>query len=229
MGSALALKAGLETGRTMYGHNDFKITEDAVSDCYYGNLTYYSKSVVTQPNNVTLLRHVFSCGYVGGNDLEPLTLEGDRDSATPASLQGSMLTLMIPEYDPAFDDDGVNTAPIDITGCYAPGSPLSHNDEGREEGGLHWCGGALVYLALAGHRTLGRRNFYNSFNLSGGMDELYWSTTSPRNTLLQTGSYIKPDPEGTQGGPRTIRGNGHWAGLTAQGDAARRAGEPGYA
>ena len=31
---------------------------------------------VTQPNNVTLLRHVFSCGYVGGNDLEPLTLEG---------------------------------------------------------------------------------------------------------------------------------------------------------
>jgi hypothetical protein len=248
MGSAVALKAGTETGRTMYGHNDFKITEDNVSECYYGNLTFYSKSVVTQPNNVTVLPHVFSCGYVDGNDVEPLRLHDADGELGPDSLVGSCYSIEVSAHDPAFGPDGVRGAPIDITGCHVPGSPLSRAGGGQDEGGVHWCGGYEIYRALQGHRTLGHRGFYAALDpdKTVSMQELYWRDTPARNTVLFTGSYQRCADEPVDGDfatpeqlseffdkqlrerrLRTVRGNGHWAGLSQPGDAARRAGEAG--
>jgi hypothetical protein len=64
--SAILMRGGLETGATYIGHSDFQLGDDVVSKLHYGNFTFYSKAVVTNPRNVIVARNVFCNAYERG-------------------------------------------------------------------------------------------------------------------------------------------------------------------
>jgi hypothetical protein len=67
MSSAILMRGGHETGATFVGHSDFILGDDVISKLHYGNFTFYSKALVTNPKNVILARNIFCQGYVRGN------------------------------------------------------------------------------------------------------------------------------------------------------------------
>ena len=70
MSSAILMKCGWETGATFVGHSDFILGDDVVSKLHYGNFTFYSKAVVTNPKNIIIAENIFSQGYIRGNGVE---------------------------------------------------------------------------------------------------------------------------------------------------------------
>jgi hypothetical protein len=70
MSSAVLMKAGTDTGATFVGHSDFLLGDDVVSKLHYGNFTFYSKSLVTNPKNVIITPNIFCQGYNGGNSTD---------------------------------------------------------------------------------------------------------------------------------------------------------------
>lgn len=67
MSSGVMMKGGYETGATFVGHSDFILGDDVVSKLHYGNFTFYSKALVTNPKNVIIAQNIFCQGYVRGN------------------------------------------------------------------------------------------------------------------------------------------------------------------
>ena len=67
MCTCIMMKGGTETGQTFQGHSDFQLGDDVQSKIHYGNYTYYSKAVVTNPKNIIHARNVFANGYVSGD------------------------------------------------------------------------------------------------------------------------------------------------------------------
>lgn len=125
MGSVVAVDTK-NAGNTYIGHNDFKLSEDAVSNVYHGNLTFYSKSVVNNPEAVQIYENVFSCGYVHGNCTQPFIFE-DAWNYTGRELQegknrGSIICLFVPPNSQMCAGGGV--AGVEITGCIARGDSL---------------------------------------------------------------------------------------------------------
>ena len=111
--SAVLTKGGYDTGATFVGHSDFVLGDDVVSKLHYGNFTFYSKAVVTNPRNVIIARNIFCQGYVGGNDCKWLT-------ATTYNAEdghkGSLMSILLPAGETR---DLPN--PLDITGDFNGG------------------------------------------------------------------------------------------------------------
>lgn len=68
MASAIYCKSGEDLGVTFMGHNDFQLTDDIIHKTHIGHYTFYSKSVIHNEKNYTIVEDIFSCGYKGGED-----------------------------------------------------------------------------------------------------------------------------------------------------------------
>ena len=99
MSSAILMKAGIETGMNLYGHSNFAISYDGVSKMILGNFTFYSKAIVTTPDNIQLLLNVKPDGYRGGNNTLFLRNRKDMPTPHPDRDRRSIIATAIPITD----------------------------------------------------------------------------------------------------------------------------------
>merc|ERR1712167_333925 len=66
MASGILLKRGLETGMTAHGHHDFMLSDDVIHKVHIGHYTFYHKSIIKQPKNITIAEDIFARNYVSG-------------------------------------------------------------------------------------------------------------------------------------------------------------------
>ena len=90
--TCIMMKGGSDTGNTFQGHSDFQLGDDVQSKIHYGNYTYYSKALVTNPKNILLARNVFAGGYVSGDDCDWI----ERDSYSGNVISGSLYAFLVP-------------------------------------------------------------------------------------------------------------------------------------
>jgi hypothetical protein len=78
--SAILAKGGKDLGITYHGHHDFQLTDDVVHKTHLGHYTFYSKTVIVNPNHFSIAEDVFCTGYRGGEGCEFFdTKDGDLD------------------------------------------------------------------------------------------------------------------------------------------------------
>ena len=110
--SAILTKGGYDTGATFVGHSDFLLGDDVVSKIHYGNFTFYSKAVVTNPRNVIIARNIFCNGYVRGNDCKWLK-NTDKYKPNTGEHEGSLISVILPR-----DECRNLQNPLDMTGAF---------------------------------------------------------------------------------------------------------------
>jgi len=91
MSSAILMKSGYETGATFVGHSDFELGDDVISKLHYGNFTFYSKAVVTNPKNIIIAENVFCQGYVRGDGVRffDVHTQDNRGAPRPGGPAGA--------------------------------------------------------------------------------------------------------------------------------------------
>ena len=120
MASVIMTVSGQDTGATFFGHSDFQLGDDVTSKVHYGNFTFYSKALVTNPKNVHILDGVYAQNYVKGNDCQffdptykDIEAQGGFDPERPDQYQCSIFSMIIPY------EEGENMPnPIDLSGSY---------------------------------------------------------------------------------------------------------------
>lgn len=134
MASAILLKRGLETGMTAHGHHDFMLSDDVIHKVHIGHYTFYHKSIVKQPKNITIAEDIFARNYVSGEGTEIYDGPNDfMDDSHNDYFKKDMLAMIIPGQDrlnvPNRDEFaqetgsnrrrlGMVTNPLDISGVY---------------------------------------------------------------------------------------------------------------
>merc|ERR1711988_545241 len=73
MASAILMKKGLETGMTAHGHHDFMLSDDVIHKVHIGHYTFYHKSIVKQPKNITIAEDIFARNYIRGEGVSLFT------------------------------------------------------------------------------------------------------------------------------------------------------------
>ena len=135
MSSVIMTVSGQDTGATFFGHSDFQLADDVTSKVHYGNFTFYSKALVTNPKNVHILDGVYAQNYVRGNDctfFEPRNKEnveaGGFDSRTPDQYHRSMFAMVLP-----YEEAENLPNPIDLSGQHQSRvTSLEKEDIGNE-------------------------------------------------------------------------------------------------
>merc|ERR1719424_739924 len=76
--SAVAAVSGRDTGATLYGPADMQISANTSVKTIEGHFTCYTKSVITKPQNVMVLRDIMCNGYVAGGNCHFFGTNGKR-------------------------------------------------------------------------------------------------------------------------------------------------------
>merc|ERR1711988_583978 len=100
MASAILMKKGLETGMTAHGHHDFMLSDDVIHKVHIGHYTFYHKSIIKQPKNITIAEDIFARNYVSGEGTS--IYDGPRDFAEDSHndyFKKDMLAMIIPAED----------------------------------------------------------------------------------------------------------------------------------
>lgn len=239
-GSMIAMKGGVETGSTMFGHNNFEITEDSKSGCYYGNSTFYVGAVVSKERNVRVVHDAFAAGYIEGNDMTLLRVEEHIGQSAPLYLTGSCLYMLLPEKSYVLDSNNKFRVPVDVTGVYSSDTNFVSYDHCKHprKKSVHLPCGPLNYVNLCGHETIGARELYVGMTSQVTLDsgdlktveytserDLHWTAENTalkqENSLLFNGTYCNAATRQVE------YGNGHWGRCVGPGFAALRAGQMG--
>lgn len=132
MASGILLKRGLETGMTAHGHHDFMLSDDVIHKVHIGHYTFYHKSIIKQPKNITIAEDIFARNYVSGEGTS--IYDGPEEFKSDSQndyFQKDLIALIIPGKDRFdVDDDyslrtgsnprrpGMVTNPLDLSGVY---------------------------------------------------------------------------------------------------------------
>merc|ERR1719201_1012687 len=79
MMSCIATVSGRDTGATLFGPADMQISANTSVKTIEGHYTCHTKSVITKPQNVYVMRDVMCNGYVAGANTR---FFGEPDSGT---------------------------------------------------------------------------------------------------------------------------------------------------
>jgi len=137
MASAILLKRGLETGMTAHGHHDFMLSDDVIHKVHIGHYTFYHKSIIKQPKNITIAEDIFARNYVSGEGSQ--IYDGPSEFSNDSHndyFKKDMLAMIIPREErvqlpTGADEDefaaatgsrrgrlGKVTNPLDLSGVY---------------------------------------------------------------------------------------------------------------
>lgn len=202
MATCILMKGGSETGATFQGHSDFQLGDDVQSKIHYGNYTYYSKALVTNPKNILLARNIFATGYVRGNDCEWVETEADRNSGQRNGKvkAGSMYAFLVPA------NQHKKPNPLRL---------FAEEDDGYgNKFGRQMVGGNL-YAHIYGHNqqtssedfeTIGTRNDQNDVTYQG--HTFWWKTHRENINNHSRGSYTGVTINTGHWGPKVYAGCG---------------------
>lgn len=102
MESMILMKPGLPTGANFIGNGNFMLGADASTKTLLGNLTFTSKCVVYNPDNVLLLPDVKARSYDGGMDATYID-NFNGITTMDASERQSLLPLLVSACENEFD------------------------------------------------------------------------------------------------------------------------------
>ena len=68
--SAILAEGGKELGMTFHGHHDFQLTDDVIHKTHVGHYTFYSKTVIKNPNRYAIAEDVLCNQYQGGENTQ---------------------------------------------------------------------------------------------------------------------------------------------------------------
>jgi hypothetical protein len=205
MGSVLCVQGGGAAGNTYIGDNSFDLQEDNTSDCYYGNATFYSKSVITNFAARHVTDSVFAGEYLGGCELNKISvredgLHGDWIAAVVprASSKVSVGNMIEPE---ATDMSGWLIGPqmfVRLGGCF------------------NICSCPMYQSLLV--RVKPEDTMYSFKEYTAAVDSAWASGSrkAGRNSRLFNGDF---DVDSKQ-----CQGIGHWSGMSRPGRRAERSG-----
>ena len=104
MASGILLKRGLETGMTAHGHHDFMLSDDVIHKVHIGHYTFYHKSIIKQPKNITIAEDIFARNYVRGEGTSIYDGPAEFNSdAHKDYFQKDLIALIIPGSDRVTD------------------------------------------------------------------------------------------------------------------------------
>lgn len=66
MHSAIMAQGGKDLGAVYHGHHDFQLSDNVATKTHFGNYTFYSKAIIRQPRNYTIIPDCFAQGYISG-------------------------------------------------------------------------------------------------------------------------------------------------------------------
>lgn len=120
--SAILAKGGKDLGITYHGHHDFQLTDDVIHKVHTGHYTFYSKTVIRNPNHFAIAEDVFCTGYRGGEGtsffspkhMEGLNIQEAVQTGDPGSRSIFSIVISGERTDANFEDHVIN--PISITG-----------------------------------------------------------------------------------------------------------------
>ena len=84
--SMVVMKGGESTGTTLYGHSDFQISANTNNKTVEGHLTFHSKAIVYNPQNIYVLEDVQCLDYIAGGNTMWLGDETEIKESTSLSL-----------------------------------------------------------------------------------------------------------------------------------------------
>ena len=120
--SAILAQGGKDLGITFHGHHDFQLTDDVIHKTHVGHYTFYSKTVIKNPNRYVIAEDVFCTKYCGGENTTFFTrVEQFEDVATgSAPSERSLLSVIVPADRYGLDGSDLIKNPLDITGRFDP-------------------------------------------------------------------------------------------------------------
>ena len=209
MMTCIMMKGGSDTGNTFQGHSDFQLGDDVQSKIHYGNYTYYSKALVTNPKNILLARNVFAGGYVGGDDCDWI----ERDTYSGNVISGSLYAFLVPA--------GEHKKENPLRLFTKPSDGYNHSF-GREMTGRDYY--SRVYghdslLSVEDFETIGTRNDTNDIVYQG--HQFWWKEHREQNGTAAGGRAY-----GSYTGVTT--NTGHWGKNVYPGCGRVRNGEEVY-
>jgi hypothetical protein len=80
MESFILMKGGRSTGCNLFSHSNFSLGYDAMMKVIIGNLTFYSKALVTETKSVHTMHNVMYRKYKGGNNTRFVTKPSDLNA-----------------------------------------------------------------------------------------------------------------------------------------------------
>lgn len=217
MSSAILTKSGYETGATFVGHSDFLLGDDVISKLHYGNFTFYSKAVVTNPRNVIIARNIFCNSYVGGNDCGFIRVKkvGNKEknySPQTGDHGGSLIAVALPGGTCA----QIQKNPIDMRGYFT-----GYEDDGDRSTSRHY---ATPSICDAVKRALQ----LDTVDPGGAPGVNLWSTQlRKQNTVCYRGHQFSYDVNSKKFSNITVN-TGHWGPNVYAGCGRVRAGDMKY-
>jgi len=104
MDTAIMMRGGAETGQNIYGHTNFVLGSDVATKMIYGNFTFYSKAMVFDDRNITLIEDIHPSGYVGGMNTEYMQSYKDLEFSRVEKLNGRAMRSVIATVIPINED-----------------------------------------------------------------------------------------------------------------------------
>jgi len=145
--SAILAQGGKDLGVTFHGHHDFQLTDDVIHKTHVGHYTFYSKTVIKNPNHYVIAEDVFCTKYCGGENTTFFTNPSQFEEVATGSRPSdrSLLSVIVPHDRYSVDGSDRVQNPLDITGRFEPEytKNLTNPDDRA-----HYPGAALLTQTL---------------------------------------------------------------------------------
>jgi hypothetical protein len=231
MMSAIVAVSGRDTGATLFGPADMQVSANTSVKTIEGHYTCHTKSVITKPQNVYVMRDIMCSGYVaGGNTMffgignekatgpvDPQKIRNDIDARLSFQNDAtgdysSMLAFCAPPGDGAKRDQVIS-----ISDRLLPWE-VTRNDASKE----YFPGGSSGFAAVRSVIGLDTIHFGEDVRAAENME--FISQGSMNNALCFVGPHRKYNPY-SAAYHELIPGQGHFGPDAIPGDARWRRGE----
>jgi len=233
--SAIVTVSGRDTGATLFGPADMQISANTSVKTIEGHYTCHTKSVITKPQNVYVMRDIMCSGYVAGGNTRffGTTTSGFAKMADPEVVKTSMEARL------SFQNDNEEYCSM-IAFCapYGDGAkrdqvisisdrllPWEVNQSRNSDGLLpkkYFPGGDANFRAARTVLSLNTIHFGEDVRAAENME--FISQGSMNNSLCFVGPHRKYNPFSNQY-HELVPGQGHFGPDAIPGDARWRRGE----
>ena len=97
--SVIIMKAGVDTGETIIGRQDFQMSANTQTRELEASMVYYGKAIVRNSRNVMVAPHVFIQSYIRGNNtswVEDADLEKINEDSGLVDSPNSLVAMVVP-------------------------------------------------------------------------------------------------------------------------------------
>ena len=236
MMSCIATVSGRDTGATLFGPADMQISANTSVKTIEGHYTCHTKSCITKPQNVYVMRDIMCSGYVAGGNTRFFGIPDGEQKFTAAALAADVLRSVNERL--SFSDDssgeyasmmaflspyGEEAASsrdqvISITDRLLPWEVAKNADPAKK----YFPGGRAGYNLYNQAWNLGQIHFGEDVRATENM--AFMSQGSVNNSLAFIGPHRKYNPF-SQNFYELVPGQGHFGPDAIPGDARWRRGE----